>query len=101
MMTYKKHLVDKFQEHLEAQYNEYCNRHGMIKDEHQLIGYLIDQALIPESFLRRYTVIREYEKLNSELQLQKTQAVETIASKFSLSERTIWSILKHNNTKHK
>jgi hypothetical protein len=96
MTILKKHLIDKFQEHLDAQYEEYCRRHDMVKNEHQLVGYLIDQMLITSTNLQRYTVVKEYEKLCNQSQISKTQAVETLASRFSLSERTIWSILKNN-----
>ena len=102
MTLLKKHLIDKFQEHLEAQYDEYCRRHDMAKNEHQLVGYLIDQMLIPPTQLQKYTILREFEKINNESNCpKKKQAVETLANRFSLSERTIWSILKNNSTKHK
>jgi hypothetical protein len=101
MTILKKHLIDKFQEHLEAQYDEYCRRHNMVKNEHQLVGYLIDQMLITPTQLQKYTILREFEKINNESKCAKTRAVETLANRFSLSERTIWSILKNNNAKHK
>lgn len=101
MTILKKHLIDKFQEHLEAQYDEYCRRHNMVKNEHQLVGYLIDQMLITPTQLQKYTILREFEKINNESKYAKTRAVETLANRFSLSERTIWSILKNNNAKHK
>ena len=101
MTILKKHLIDKFQEHLEAQYDEYCRRHDIAKNEHQLIGYLIDQMLIHPTLLQKYTILREYEKINHESKCPKTQAVETLANRFNLSERTVWSILKHINTKIK
>ncbi len=94
-MEPRKYILDKFQEHLRIAYEAYCARHGLESSSEQLITFLIDQDLISPSHLQRYTVIQEYEKLKSEVQCPKTQAVDTLAHRFRISERTVWSILKN------
>jgi hypothetical protein len=94
MIEIKKNLVDKFQEHLDDQYAKYCARHELPPTDHQLVGYMIDQSLISPTHLLRYTVLREYERLNAEKPCGKTLAVELIASRFGLSTRTVWGVLK-------
>jgi len=93
-MEPRKYILDKFQIHIEAGYNAFCARHGLQKTENQFITYLIDQDLISPSQLQRYTVIKEFEKICSEEACVKTRAVETLANRFRLSERTIWSVLR-------
>ena len=93
----RKYILDKFQEHLQTNFESFCNQHDIEKTPSQLVTFLIDQNLIAPSHLQRYTVIREFEKIRSEYKYPKTQVVGTLASRFSISERTVWSALKHNN----
>ena len=93
-MESRKYLLDKFQEHLRAAYEAYCARHELESTNEQFITFLIDQELISPTHLQRYTVIQEFEKLKSEQQYPKTHAVDTLANRFHLSERTVWNLLR-------
>ncbi len=97
-----KYILDKFQEHLQTSFENFCTRHEIEKTPGQLVTFLIDQQLIAPSQLQRYTVIREFEKIQAEYKYPKTQVVGTLASRFFISERTVWSALKyHTATKNK
>jgi hypothetical protein len=100
-MEPRKYILDRFQEHLRAAYEAYCARHGIEDTNEQFITFLIDQDLISISHLQRYTVIQEFEKLKAEVQCAKTQAVGTLANRFRLSERTVWSMLRNAEIKKK
>jgi hypothetical protein len=100
-MEPRKYILDKFQEHLRIGYEAYCTRHGLQNTNEQLITFLIDQDLISPTRLQRYTVIHEFEKLKSEQQCPKTLAVDTLANRFRLSARTVWSVLRHTNSTKK
>lgn len=92
----RKHLLDRFQEHLCRNFETYCLKHGIDQNEDRLIIFLIDQDLIPATHLKRYAVKKEYELLQEERSsFQKTQMVSILAHRFNISERTVWEILKH------
>lgn len=92
---YKKLILDRFQEHLQQDYENYCLQHGLDKaDEQQLLTFLIDQDLIPSTHIQRYTVRQEFQRVYPQQDFHKTHTVLTLAHRFSIPERTVWSILK-------
>lgn len=101
MEGYRKYMIDRFQEHLQRNFKEHCERHGIVPNENQLLTFLIDQNLISTTNIQKYTVVQEFEKIYPARSHQKTQAVNALANLFSISERTVWSILKHIKRIHK
>lgn len=101
IMESRKFILDKFQNHIHDGYNAYCVRHGLKKTEDLFITYLIDQDLISPTHLQRYTILKEFEQLCAQNSCPKTQAVDTLANRFRLSERTVWSILREKKGKKK
>lgn len=91
----KKYIVDRFQEHLPKSFEPYCEGHGLDQSENQLVTFFHRSGLNPPALIQRYAVIHEYKKLNEELEGHKTQTVSALAHRFNISERTVWSILKH------
>ena len=91
----RKYILDKFEQYLQQGFEGYCERHGIQQTPGQFITFLIDQDLISLTHLQRFTVLREFEKINKEEQFPKTLAVDTLANRFRISERTVWSILKY------
>ena len=94
MEAHRKYIMDRFQEHLQESFARYCERHEIEPSDDRLLSFLIDQDLIPPTQIQRYTVRKEFEQLYPEQASHKTQAVNTLAHRFSISERTVWSILK-------
>jgi hypothetical protein len=76
-------------------------RHDLKKSEDHFITFLIDQNLILTSQLQRFTVWKEFEKMCAEEDYTKSVIVNTLANRFSLSERTVWTILKHTKSNNK
>lgn len=91
----RKHILDRFQEHLQDNFETYCERHRIDKTDTHLITFLIDQNLIPAVQIQRYSVQKEFEQLLLEVDCTKIQAVGTLAHRFNISERTVWTILKN------
>lgn len=91
----RKRLLDRFQDHLHQNFETYCERHGIDKTDIQLITFLIDQDLISSVHIQRYAVVNEFEKLRAEQGCPKIQAVNVLAHRFNISERTVWTILKN------
>ena len=95
-MEPKKYILDKFHEHVQVNFESYCNRHGVEQDHSHLVTYMIDQNLIALPYVQKFVILQEYAKLSKEVPLYtKTLLVETLAHKFNISVRTVWSILKN------
>ena len=97
MEVQRKYILDRFQEHLSTHFSSWCQLHNMEQSEPQLITFLIDQGLIPAIPLQRYTMIKEYELLFRQTGENKSTLVQLLANRFSISERTVWTVLKVNN----
>jgi hypothetical protein len=94
---FKKLILDRFQEHVQQNYDSYCERNNLDKiNSGRLITFLIDQDLIPQSLIQRYAIIKEFEWMHAKYEFQKTQTVVALADRFSISERTVWSVLKQS-----
>lgn len=87
-------ILDKFQEHLQATFQGFCERHQLSNSTQSLITFLIDKNLISSVNIKRFTVTREFEELYQRKQMQKSSAINALSDKFNIPERTIWSILK-------
>lgn len=98
----RKFILDRFQEHLQVSFETFCDRHGVEKSHSQLVTYLIDHDLIISSHLQRYTILRELDHLRATGQnYPKTQIVNTLSNRFSISERTVYTILKYDKISKK
>jgi hypothetical protein len=100
MEANRKHILDRFQQHLSENYETWCERHGVLKSDDRLVTFLIDQDLIPATLIQRYAILREFDKLSKDPFFHKTHTVNTLAHRFNISERTVWNILKHSGTRN-
>jgi len=94
---HSKQLLDHFSDRLSAEYADYCKRHKIQEGTNDFITFLIDKSLLGTSTIRRFTIIKEFEDLYPKNQCHKTKTVKELADKFHLSERAVWSIIKHNS----
>lgn len=95
--TVKKQVIDTFCEKLEDSFGQYCLKHELPSDLKRFTTYLIDQELIDHSAMRQYAVLKAYDELVQKGALKKTEAVNQLASRFHISERSIWTILRKAN----
>lgn len=95
MSDYRKSLIDCFESHLQKEYQEYCNRHHIDASIPGMITFMVDRQLIPESNIRKFAILREFHPVFEKTDQHKTSAVEALADRFNLSERTVWSILRY------
>lgn len=98
MQEPRKYILDKFQQHLRQSYEVFCKRHGIKKTDDHFITFLIDQNLISTPHLQRFTVCKEFEEMCIEKGYSKSVIVDTLANRFGISERTVWTILKHTKS---
>ncbi len=83
-----------FRNRMPKMFEAYCYERGVEPDTQNLITYLLDTEVIQRSKIRKFNVINEFK-----LQLQengniKTHAVNAVASRFDLSDRSVWAIIK-------
>ena len=95
----RKQILDLFQVRLCQGYEEYCKAHNLESNFGGLITYIIDHEMIQLSFIQKFTILKEFEQIQSERQTMKSQIVENLADRFNLSERTVWNILRHQAKK--
>ncbi len=84
--VFKKHLLQAFKE-------DFPEQLGVINPS-IFLDYLIAHNLIDTLTIRRYSIIKEFEKEYPKHNGHKTQTVYTIANKFNLTDRTVWTVLK-------
>ena len=84
--VFKEHLLEAYQEDFPEQQD--AINYSLFLD------YLITCQLIDTLTIRRYTIIKEFEKEYPKHNGHKTQTVYTIANKFNLTDRTVWTVLK-------
>jgi hypothetical protein len=99
VVTLKASLLEAFLQYIEQDYARHCALHGICKTDEQLVKYLLDQLIVPTSEAYRYTILKEYQRMMTSGKTKKTEVVKIMASRFSISERTIWSVLKHADEK--
>lgn len=87
-------MLDNFQSSLQHSFDNYCDQHRSPDNIGSFITYLIDHNLIEDSTIKRYTILKEFDTLYPQNGKHKTKTVQTLASKFNLSERSVWTILK-------
>jgi hypothetical protein len=98
MAENRKLILDKFQEHVNLSYEDFCEKHDIIPSNESLITFLIDQNLIPAVSIKRFTVKQEFQQ-SSEMSIPKTKKIVALSDKFNIPERTIWGILKNQKPK--
>ena len=96
MTDNKKIILDCFQNYLLTNYRQYCSKHGIGENLEAFVTYLIDQNLITSTTIKRYTVVKEFNKTFNYSQKNKTKMVAHLASKFHISERSVWNILRQD-----
>ncbi|MEL6637949.1 MAG: hypothetical protein AAFR05_14445 [Bacteroidota bacterium] len=94
-----KLLLDTFQRHLLQNFQTYCDRQGQAPTAEDLVVYLIDRQLLSTPIVRRYAVQFEFEGLYPDHGFHKSNTVATLADRFQISDRHVWSLLKYNQQK--
>lgn len=94
MVEIHKKMLDDFHASLVNDFDQYFEYYGnATKPLDEFVTFLIDHNLIDKQTIRRYTVLREFDKLSNGTK-NKTTLVGEMARKYNISERSVWSILK-------
>jgi len=81
-----------FQEHLLAEYRRSANGNGTTNEP--LLTYLLQHNLVPAITIRRYVILREFERRYQQNGHHKTKTVLQTATDLQVSENTVWTVLK-------
>ncbi len=92
----QKQVLDSFQDHLQNNFAIYCKKHQVKNSLENLVTYMIDRQFLSPTTIRRYTIIQEFDRLYPDHQFHKSRTVETLADRFQLSTRHIWSLIKYS-----
>ena len=99
-MDIRKQVLKIFQSGVLDEFRAYSLKHQMDLNLENLIVYLIEHDFIGEAVIRRFSVLQEFDAQFKKHEYNKTQTVNSVANKLNLSERTIWSALKHMNNEN-
>jgi len=93
-MHTKKQILDIFSTRLKRNFECYCAKFEQDDNLQNFITYIIDQELVPLNAVQRYTLIEEYNRIFARNGGQKTKAVNDLAQKYNVSQRSIWNLLR-------
>lgn len=93
-----KTLLDQFETSLNKNFENYCETQEQENDNIQLIRYLIDHNLINITTIRRYAILKTYNKLLQQSNRKKVEMVRILSERFNISERSVYTILKEYQT---
>jgi len=90
----RKQEMDIFCKKLNMNFRRYCAEHRLPEELDNFTAYLIDQELIGDSTIRQYAILELFKELYPENKGRKTQTVELLASRFNLTPRSVWNVLR-------
>ncbi len=99
MKVFNQILVEQFFTRLQQNYEGYCEVSKVDASLKNFLLYLIDNDLINESDIRKYTIINEFIEVHQTETIKKTNIVKRLSEKFRISDRAIWSMLRKSNKK--
>ncbi len=92
----RKQEMDIFCRKLHVNFRRYCAEHQLPEELENFTTYLIDQELIGNHTIRHYAISELFKELYPGNEHRKTQTVEQLASRFNLTPRSIWNVLRKN-----
>lgn len=98
---FENHLMDTFKAQLTKNFLTYCAKHSLKPNLEHFTSFLVDNNLIKDSALQRYTIAAIYKEMQLESLMNKTQIVETLADRFNVATRSVWNILRSHDFKRK
>ena len=94
--TARKQEIDVFCDKLLHNYKKYCQIHQLPEGLNSFTTYLIDESLIEDSAIRQYAITELFKELYPRNEYKKTRTVEQLASRFNLTTRSIWNVLRRH-----
>ena len=93
MEIYQQQLLRKFRETLQNSWEQHKTTYGVTDTPDTFIEYLIDNQLIKEEIIRRYTIGKEFKERISEFKT-KSELIALLSKRYNLSTRVIWNYIR-------
>ncbi len=90
----RKQIMDIFSEKLLENFRQYCAHHRRPEELDNFTTYLIDQELIDKNVIRQYAILESFKDIYPGNGHRKTHTVDLLASRFNLTPRSIWNVLR-------
>ena len=94
MKTNQMLLLRQFQKRIQQSWERYCELHSVENRQQEFMDWLIDQQLISDTSIRRFTIVNDFNALYPDGKKRKTEVIKSLSVKYNLSERTIWTIIR-------
>ncbi len=95
MKAYTQILVDQFSTRLQKEFISFCEQNRLDSEPKTLLLYLIDNEIISRTDVRKYTILHEFEELCQMKTINKSSIIRSLAAKFNISDRAIWSMIRN------
>ena len=95
METNRIQLVKQFEFRLKESWDEYKIKHDIEEKEDSFITWLIDEEIINPKMVRHFTIRKDFKSYYNQAG-SKTEIVKMLASKYGLSARSIWTIIRED-----
>ncbi len=93
MEIYQQQLIRKFSETLQASWETYKATHELAEDPNLFIAYLIDNQIIKDEIIRKYTILKEFNEKAAAYKT-KSELIQLLSQRYNLSTRVIWKYIK-------
>jgi len=99
MKAYTQIMVDQFSTRLQEEFISFCKKNRLHNEPKTLLLYLIDNEIISQTHIRKYTILSEFEELCQMKMTNKSRIIKSLATKFNISDRAIWSMVRNHPRK--
>lgn len=91
-------LEENFKENLVNEFQLYCREQCTEPEIFEFIQFIFEKNIISSKTIHHLSILSAYNDLRRSSDVNKTQAVNILSNRFSISSRTIWSILKEKSS---
>ena len=87
-------MISDFKKHLLTHFEQKENRPTDCPQVEKFLDFLLNHQLIESKNIKRFTILKEFEEQYPIHQFHKTNTVYTLANKYDIAERSVWTVLK-------
>ena len=87
-------MISDFKKHLLTHFEQKENRPTDCPQIETFLDFLLNHQLIESKNIKRFTLLKEFDVQYPLHGFHKTQTVLSLANKYGVSERAIWTVLK-------
>ncbi len=97
MQQFQQLFLEKFSNKIHQSFSDFCSQEKVEFSTKTFLLYLIDKGLLNKTDIRNFLIVEEFEELYPNNNYHKTQTIKTLAARFAISDRAIWTMLNRKN----